>query len=77
MSRNGEGRWALRRAHAKVVIKVRAFACQMIIRAIPSSDMSWCEDYIDPFPRECEHGVPDGINCDECADEAMEDDQED
>lgn len=39
--------------------------------------MSWCEDYADPFPRDCEHGVPDGINCDDCADEGMEDDQED
>ena len=38
--------------------------------------MSYCEDYIDPFPRDCEHGVPDGINCDDCVDEAMEDDQE-
>ena len=39
--------------------------------------MSYCEDYIDPFPRDCEHGVLDGINCDDCVDEAMEDDQED
>lgn len=39
--------------------------------------MSYCEDYVDPFPRDCEHGVPDGINCDDCADEAMEDDQDD
>lgn len=35
--------------------------------------MSWCEDYIDPFPRDCEHGVPDGINCDDCVDEGLED----
>lgn len=39
--------------------------------------MSWCEDYMDPFPRDCEHGVPDGINCDDCADEGMEDEQDD
>lgn len=38
--------------------------------------MSWCEDYTDPFPRDCEHGVPDGINCDDCADEAMEEDED-
>jgi hypothetical protein len=38
--------------------------------------MSWCEDYIDPFPRRCDHGVPDGINCDSCADEDTEDDEE-
>lgn len=31
------------------------------------------KDYIDPFPRDCEHGIPDGINCDDCADEAMND----
>lgn len=34
--------------------------------------MRWCEDYVDPFPRRCEHGVPDGINCGDCADEAKE-----
>lgn len=39
--------------------------------------MSWCEDYIDPFPRDCEHGVPDGINCDDCADEGLESEDED
>lgn len=38
--------------------------------------MSWCEDYIDPFPRGCDHGVPDGVRCGECVAE-MEDDQED
>jgi hypothetical protein len=32
----------------------------------------YCEDYIDPFPRECDHGVPDGVRCGECAAE-MED----
>lgn len=37
--------------------------------------MSWCEDYIDPFPRECDHGVPDDIRCGECAAE-MEDEAE-
>lgn len=39
--------------------------------------MSWCEDYTDPFPRECDHGVPDGIGCGDCASEEMEDDQGD
>jgi hypothetical protein len=36
--------------------------------------VSYCEDYIDPFPRQCDHGVPDGIRCGECAAE-MEDDE--
>lgn len=39
--------------------------------------MSWCEDYLDPFPRECEHGVPDGIRCGECAAEIEEAQDED
>lgn len=42
--------------------------------------MSYCEDYIDPFPRECEHGVPDGIRCVECTLDVLDeraDDEED
>jgi len=39
--------------------------------------MSYCEDYSDPFPRDCEHGIPDGINCDDCLDEILDDDEED
>jgi len=38
--------------------------------------MSYCEDYIDPFPRECDHGVPNEMRCGECAAEEMEDDWE-
>jgi len=38
--------------------------------------MSWCEDYTDPFPHHCDHGVPDGINCGDCADEVVEDDDD-
>jgi hypothetical protein len=29
--------------------------------------MSCCEDYIDPFERECKHGRRDGMRCVECA----------
>lgn len=34
--------------------------------------MSWCEDYIDPFQRTCDHGVPDGISCDDCDEDQLE-----
>lgn len=35
--------------------------------------MSYCEDYMEPFAYDCEHGIPHGINCDDCADEGLED----
>lgn len=50
---------------------------QVCVPRAEEGAMSWCEDYIDPFPRDCEHGVPDGINCNDCVDEGMEDDQDD
>jgi hypothetical protein len=42
--------------------------------------MSYCEDYIDPFERECDHGRRDGMRCVECTldalDERVDDDED-